>query len=119
MLGRKIFDKKAKLAPIKDRCKDLRSFAWSHMFSGDSDQIKKHARALFWKGIEWELNVYRIGMMAKTDKNAVGSASVDFLMYSGYVTLAEHWLRMEIAATKNLNAGKGDKEFYDAKIKVK
>ena len=57
-------------------------------------------------------------MMAKKDKNAVGSASVDFLNYSGYVTLAEHWLRMEEVATKKMNSGQGEKDFLDSKIKV-
>ena len=57
-------------------------------------------------------------MMAKKDKNAVGSASVDFLMYSGYVTLAEHWLRMEEAAAKKIAAGAEDKSFYESKMKV-
>jgi hypothetical protein len=88
------------------------------MTGGASSQIKKHARELFFKSFEWHWSVLKIGMMAKKDKNAVGSASVDFLMYSGYVTLAEHWLLMEIAATEKLNAGKGDKEFYEAKILV-
>lgn len=57
-------------------------------------------------------------MMAKKDKNAVGSASVDFLNYSGYITLAEHWLRMEEVASKKIQSGKGDADFLDSKIKV-
>lgn len=56
--------------------------------------------------------------MARKDKNVVGSASVDFLNYSGYVTLAEHWLRMEEVASKKLKAGEGDKDFLESKIKV-
>ena len=39
-------------------------------------------------------------MRAASDKEAVSAASVDYLMYSGYVTLAAHWLRMEAAAIK-------------------
>jgi hypothetical protein len=57
-------------------------------------------------------------MMAKKDKNVVGSASVDFLMYSGYITLSEHWLRMEVTAAKKMESGGSDAEFLDSKIKV-
>lgn len=57
-------------------------------------------------------------MMAKKDKNAVGSASVDFLNYAGYITLAEHWLRMEEVATKKMAKNEGDKDFLDSKTKV-
>merc|ERR1711907_369911 len=61
-----------------------------------------------------------MGAKAKQDKNAVGLASVDFLMYAGYVTLAEHWLKMEIAATKRLAAAtdENEKEFYKSKIQT-
>lgn len=118
LLGRKIFQKGANLAPIKDRCRDLRNFAWDLMFNGSSASVKTHARTLYFKAIEWEASVYMIGFMAKKDRNAVGSASVDFLMYSGYVTLAEHWLRMEEAASKKLSAKPGNAAFLDSKVKT-
>ncbi len=41
-------------------------------------------------------------MPPEQDKNCVGIAGVDYLMYSGYITLAEHWLRMEAVAALKL-----------------
>jgi hypothetical protein len=62
---------------------------------------------------------YRIAMGARKDKDFVGSASVEYLMYSGYVSLAYHWLKMEVAAEAALVAGGvEDKEFYAAKIET-
>lgn len=41
-------------------------------------------------------------------------------MYSGYITLAEHWLMMEAVADRNLTNKTGDQsiEFYQTKIQV-
>lgn len=118
LLGRKIFRKGANLAPIKDHCKELRNFAWDLMFNGETDQVKRHARTLYYKAWEWELLVYHIGNRARKDKNVVGVTSVDFLLYSGQVTLAEHWLHMENVAAKKLKEGKGNNEFYDSKAQI-
>lgn len=41
-------------------------------------------------------------------------AAEDYLMYSGYVTLAAHWLKMEQTANAKLADGSGelDADFY-------
>jgi hypothetical protein len=44
----------------------------------------------------------------------VGSASVDYLMYSGYVVLAWMWGRMATLAKAKLT--EGDDVFYQAKV---
>ena len=43
-----------------------------------------------------------------------GAASVDYLMYSGYVTLAYFWARMAVIARQNLDGDEAD--FYRAKL---
>lgn len=118
LLGRKIFKRKEELKAIKTHCKILRNFAWEYMFTGATPEIKSHARSLYYKAIEWEAITYSIGYRAKKDKNVVGVVSVDYLMYSGYVTLAQHWLKMEVVANEKLKEGKGNKELYDSKIKI-
>jgi alkylation response protein AidB-like acyl-CoA dehydrogenase len=118
LLGRKIFKRREELKAIKAHCKILRNFAWEHLLNGATPEIKSHARTLYYKAIEWEVMTYGIGYRAKSDKNMVGVVSVDYLMYSGYVTLAQHWLRMEVVANQKLKEGKGNKELYDSKIKV-
>jgi len=46
----------------------------------------------------------------------VGSASVDYLMYSGYVTLAFLWARMAKVAQDALAAGTSEEDYYKAKL---
>ncbi len=70
------------------------------------------------KCIQWQYMTQKIGIRAMKDKNVVGVTSVDYLMYSGYVTLAEHWLKMEIVAARKLKEGKGNNEFYQSKIMI-
>ncbi|KAH8080445.1 oxidoreductase [Aureococcus anophagefferens] len=67
---------------------------------------------------EWYWLTLSIGKKAMKDRDIVGSASVDYLMFAGHVTLAEHWLKMELAADAQLAQGGGgqDPDFYKAKI---
>ncbi len=57
-------------------------------------------------------------LMAARNKDVVGSASVDYLMYSGYVTMSYFWLQMmEVAAAKLAsNPSPEDVDFYKGKI---
>ena len=48
----------------------------------------------------------------------VGSASVDYLMYSGYLCLAYYWAMMAETAYQKLEKGEGDLAFYKAKIQT-
>ncbi|WP_323016719.1 acyl-CoA dehydrogenase C-terminal domain-containing protein [Castellaniella sp.] len=65
---------------------------------------------------EWGSLTMKIGMSAMTNREAVGAASVDYLMYSGYVTLAYFWADMARVAAEKLKSGEGDKAFYQAKL---
>lgn len=72
------------------------------------------------KADEWIELTRRVGIESKKDPNALGLASVDYLMYAGYLTLAEHWLIMEENASlciQNSNRTQS-LEFYEAKLKV-
>ena len=40
----------------------------------------------------------KIGEAAMENPDAAGAAAVDYLMYSGYVTLAYFWARMAVIA---------------------
>jgi len=46
----------------------------------------------------------------------VGAASVEYLMYSGYLTLAFFWAQSAVAAARKLEAGEGDADFLNAKL---
>ena len=47
-----------------------------------------------------------------------GAASVDYLRQFALVAMAFMWCKMVIAAKEKLESGKGDKAFYESKIKT-
>lgn len=65
---------------------------------------------------EWGELTQAIGMQAMQNPEHVGAASVDYLMYSGYVTLAYLWARMAVTAQEKLAADTSDERFYKTKI---
>ena len=66
--------------------------------------------------IRWRYLAIRIGLRAKRDADYVGAASVDFLMYSGYVYMAYMWSKMSLEAHKKLSLSQGNQEFLQAKL---
>ena len=75
--------------------------------------IKQLKRAM----IAWRLNTFRIAFKARKDRDMVGSASVDYLMYSCYIVMAFFWAKMADAAYTNIAEGK-DVDFHKAKIQT-
>ncbi|MDO6462320.1 acyl-CoA dehydrogenase C-terminal domain-containing protein [Granulosicoccaceae sp. 1_MG-2023] len=65
---------------------------------------------------EWAGMTLKLGLKAGKNRNEVGAASVDYLMYSGYVTLAWFWARMAVQAQQALDAGTDEADFYRAKL---
>jgi len=115
LLGRKIMLQKLK--PIAEHCSELRALCKPHLFSSHS-ALRSHAWTLFGKTFEWQLMTYQVAYKASSNKEWISQASVDYLMYGGYVTLAAHWLKMEATAVSKLASGDGEEEdaFYNAKI---
>jgi len=58
----------------------------------------------------------KIGEAAMENPDEVGASAVDYLMYSGYVTLAYFWARMAVLARQKIAAADDDKSFYEAKL---
>ncbi len=65
---------------------------------------------------EWLGLSMKIGEAAMQNPDEAGSAAVDYLMYSGYVTLAYFWARMAVLAKHKIAEGAGDTSFYEAKL---
>ncbi|MEA1080215.1 acyl-CoA dehydrogenase C-terminal domain-containing protein [Marinobacter qingdaonensis] len=66
---------------------------------------------------QWNWLTVRIMLAARKDRDLVSSAAHDFLMYSGYVTMAYIWLRQSAVAVDKLDNGGADAEaFYQAKL---
>jgi len=120
LLGRKVLLQK--LAPLNAHLKGVAKFAWGAATAGgksaDGSNIRSHALTLLKHCAEWYWLTLRIGKSATSDRDNVGAAAVDYLMFAGHVSLAEHWLKMEIAADAALASGApaNDPDFYKAKI---
>ncbi|PHQ15181.1 acyl-CoA dehydrogenase C-terminal domain-containing protein [Marinobacter profundi] len=66
---------------------------------------------------QWNLLTVRIMLAARKDRDLVSAAANDFLMFSGYVTMAYMWARMAAVAVDKLDNGGNDAaEFYNAKL---
>ncbi|TXS90706.1 acyl-CoA dehydrogenase [Parahaliea maris] len=65
---------------------------------------------------EWLELSMKIGEAAMKNPDEAGAAAVDYLMYSGYVTLAYFWARMAAVAQAKIAAAEGDTSFYEAKL---
>ncbi len=65
---------------------------------------------------EWLGVSLKIGERAMENPDEAGAAAVDYLMYSGYVTLAYFWARMAVVARQKIDAAGGDASFYEAKL---
>lgn len=67
---------------------------------------------------EWSEITQQLGVKAMKNPEEVGAASVDYLMYSGYVMLAWFWLRAAAVAAEITESGEDVTGFYAAKISV-
>ncbi len=65
---------------------------------------------------EWGDITMQIGMKAMQNRDEVGAASVDYLMYSGYVTLGYFWAKAAKVAQDALAAGTTEEAFYKGKL---
>jgi len=67
---------------------------------------------------QWNYLTVRLMLIARKERDAVSGAANDFLMYSGYATMAYFWALMASVAQEKLEAGNGieQPEFYKAKI---
>jgi len=88
-----------------------------------SDQLGDLADTLGGYAKEWPQLAKQVGSKAIGDFEEVGAASYDFLMYSGYVSLAYFWLKMANVAEELLEGSRHpngetfDRDFLDAKVK--
>ena len=119
LLGRKI---------LLSRGKSLKSFTMEILsFCREKSMIssnphKRQMNKFIWplsKAVaNWQQYSVRLAMKAKKDRDIVGSASVDYLMYSGYITMGYFWAQMAQTAYEKLAGDVENRDFYRAKIKT-
>ncbi len=82
----------------------------------DNEELSMYTSKLNELNKEWGNLTTQIGMAAMKDRDEVGSASVDYLMYSGYVTLAYMWAIIARVAQQKIAEGTTEEDFYKAKL---
>ena len=113
LLGRKVLMTQG--ASLKQFTKLVHGFCKEN---ADNADMKEFIEPLAKLNKEWGDLTMKIGMTSMQNRDEVGSASVDYLMYSGYVTLAYLWAQMAKVAQTNLAAGTTEEDFYGAKVKT-
>ena len=111
LLARKVIGSNGKLLTIftnevKEYCKSIRD---KSQFNAWSNSIDTHVD-------EWHQITEDIMLRAAKNPAELGAASVDYLMYSGYVVVGYFWLQMAVVAQQKLDEGTSDPEFYQAKL---
>lgn len=113
LLGRKV---------LMTQGASLRSFTkMVHVFCKENEsneQLKGLIEALSKLNAQWGDMTMKIGMKAMQNRDEVGAASVDYLMFSGYVTMGYFWARMAKLAQEKLAAGTDEVNFYTAKVQT-
>jgi hypothetical protein len=115
LLGRKVLlGTKGKC--VRDFSATMLSLAKPHLFS--RGPLGSMARSLVFRAGQWNLLTTRLMLRSARDREQVGAASYDFLMYSGFCMMAHFWLMQAIKASELLASGSGSEsaEFYQAKI---
>ncbi len=117
LIGRKV---------LLDRFKQLKIFtgemlSFAKQFApwrpaGRNKTMRKQAWALVKLAVRWRLLAYKLGTGAKKNPDSIGSASVDFLMFSGYAYMAYMFAKMSATAVDKINAGEGDAAFMRDKL---
>lgn len=123
LLARKVLGSQGRL--LANFTKIIHKFCQEHQ---DNDSLGQFIRPLNKLNKQWGDLTARIGLQSTQNLEAVGAAAVDYLFFSGYVTLGYLWARMALVAQQKLSeydadlysdkSWHGDYGFYDAKVKT-
>ncbi|CAI8704383.1 3-methylmercaptopropionyl-CoA dehydrogenase [Pseudomonas sp. IT-P2] len=111
LLGRKVLGSQGKL--LRNFTKIVHKFCAAN--AGNA-QLGGFVAQLDGLNQQWGELTMKVGMAAMKNPDEVGAASVDYLMYSGYIVLGYLWLRMALVAQAQLEAGEGDGDFCQGKL---
>ena len=112
LIGRKV---------LSDRGRQLRY--WTriiHRFCRDNEnrKMQEFIKPLRRYYKEWGGFTNKIGLKAMKNADEVGAAAYDYLMYSGYVSMAYFWAAIADTAYRKLEEGTNDAEYFQGKIKT-
>ncbi len=110
LLGRKILMTQGEL--LKRFTKQIHVFCKEN---AENEALGDMIQQLNTLNKEWGELAMHVGLLAMENPDEVSGAAVDFLMYSGYVTLAFFWAKAALVAQANEGS---DDPVYRAKIKT-
>lgn len=86
--------------------------------NADNEQLKEFIEPLQQINKEWGEITMKLGMSAMKNREEVGAAAVDYLMYSGYAVFAYLWARTAKVALDTMADGTSEEAFYNAKVQT-
>ena len=119
LLGRKILMQRGQ--PLKAFAREILGFCRNHSLISRNEhkyRMKKFIFPLIRAVLNWRRYSLQIALKARKNREMVGSASVDYLMYSGYVTMAYFWAMMAQKANEKIATKPVNIEFYRAKVRT-
>ncbi|WP_454563657.1 acyl-CoA dehydrogenase C-terminal domain-containing protein [Pseudomonas sp. AIG] len=111
LLGRKVLGSQGKL--LRGFTKIVHKFCAAN---AEHPQLGSFVAQLNELNQQWGDLTMKVGMAAMKNPDEVGAASVDYLMYSGYIILGYLWLRMALVAQAQLEAGEGEVDYLRGKL---
>ncbi|RKM36041.1 acyl-CoA dehydrogenase [Moraxella catarrhalis] len=123
LLGRKVLGSQGRM--LANFTKIIHQFCQENT---DNDEVGQMVSTLAKLNKQWSDLTSRIAMQSTLNPEAVGAAAVDYLYFSGYVTLGYLWARTAVLAKAKLaefdadlstdKSLQGEYGFYDAKVKT-
>ena len=111
LLGRKVLMTQGET--LRAFTKQIHRFCKAHAEDADMQEFVAPLAKL---NKEWGDYTMQIGMRAMKNRDEVGAAAVDYLMYAGYITNAFLFAKAAKAAQKALAAETTEADFYQAKL---
>lgn len=111
LIGRKVLGSGGEL--LRKFTKEVHKFCEA---TKETESLAAKVEKLSALNKQWGELTMHVGGKAMEDAEEVGAASVDYLMFSGYVVLAYTWLKVAKVAQAKLDAGTDDAAFYQAKL---
>ena len=113
LLGRKVLGDRGKALKlvtgfVLDFCKRARK----------RKELRPYVKELVRLTKKWKSITRKIGFAAMRNRDAVGAAAVDYMMFSGYLLLGVAWAASARVAYKRLEQGTQEEAFYRAKIQT-
>ena len=113
LLGRKVL-LMTQGGAVREFTFKVANFARKHL---TDKRLRPMAVELLKLTAQWNVLTVRVMLAARKDRDVVSAAAYDFLMYSGYVSMAYMWLRQSAVAVDKLdNGGEEAESFYQTKL---